>query len=394
MSTCYDVFVEPGRAFEILLILFVVAGVIYTIFSIVCVYRFFPSEPRMPWKMSGPPVSVLKPLKGKDPELEENIRSFCLQDYPEYEVLLGFTDHTDEALPVARNIVSSEEGCRARIVTSQIQLGPNHKVSNLEGLRLAARNSMLVISDSDMRVDKYYLGRIMEEYMSHENVGLVTSLYKITRPASLGAALESLSLAMDFMPSVLVARRLEGITFGLGASMLVSKKALDEIGGLSDVAGFIADDYQIGNRIWRKGYSVVLSDYVIEDIAGRMSVADHLLHQLRWARTYRASRPKGYMGYGITHAFPLSLALIALYGMSQFFLVLSGGVIVLRYVLAFVIYKKVIEDKKWLRWLVLLPLRDILSFFVWALSFLGSRVCWRGQNYRILKGGKIVLEKS
>jgi hypothetical protein len=129
-----------------------------------------------------------------------------------------------------------------------------------------------------------------------------------------GAILESLTIAVDLVPSVLVARFLEGITFGLGPSMLLSRKALEEIGGFSAVADYLAEDYQIGNLLWKKGYRNILSSHVIENVVGRMSIPDYVLHQLRWARTYKACRPKGFLGYGITHILPFSLLLLLLPG--------------------------------------------------------------------------------
>jgi ceramide glucosyltransferase len=117
----------------------------------------------------------------------------------------------------------------------------------------------------------------------------------------MGATFESLTLALDFIPSVLVAERLEGITFGLGASMLLSKKAKKEIGGMPAIADYLADDYQIGNRLWKSGYRIILSDYVIEDVVGPMSFSDYVTHQIRWARSYRSSRPRRYFGYCVAH---------------------------------------------------------------------------------------------
>lgn len=375
---------------QIVLIPLVLGGCIYTLFSIFCVSEFFGPKQRDTAEMAPLPVSILKPLKGKDPELKENILSFCTQDYPEYEVLLGFTDPEDEAITEAEEIASSRKNRNVRIVISQNRPGVNQKVSNMQGLVEAARYPLVALSDSDMRVDKYYLAKIVEEFLSHENIGLVTSLYKISSPRSLGAALESLSLALDFIPSVLVARRLEGVTFGLGASMLVSKEALDEMGGFPVISDYLADDYQIGYRIWEKGYKIILSRYVLEDVVGNMTMTGLLVHQLRWARTYRASRPKGYLGYGITHVLPLSLIFLFFHGPTVSSLSLVGSVLALRMLLAFIIYKKVIGRRKWLRWLVLLPIKDFLSFLIWCWSFLGRKVYWRGKYYRILKGGKIV----
>lgn len=341
--------------------------------------------------MPSVPVSVAKPLKDTDPELRENIRSFCDQTYPEYEILLGFTDSADRGIPAAEEVVRSSK-CSARIVISQDAIGVNQKVTNLHALVEAARCPLIAVSDSDMRVDPSYLERIVGEYYSDSNVGLVTSLYKISNPASLGSALESLTVALDFMPSVIIAGKLEGVTFGLGASMLFSKEALKDIGGFSTIADYLADDYQIGNRLWKRGYKIVLSRLVIENVIGKMSVAEYLVHQLRWARTYRASRPKGFLGYGITHVFPFSVLLLALLGPTPLSLSIFGCVLILRFSLAVVVYKKVIRSINWIRWSVLTPVKDLLSFCIWIWSFLGQKVFWRGSYYRIVKGGRIVRE--
>src|SRR5208282_7758 len=287
-------------------LLLVLSSGIYSLFALFCVIEFFRPEKLEMNDIQAAPISILKPLSGKDPELYENIQSFCSQDYPEYEVLLGVTDRNDAALNVAEKVKGQSS---VRIVVNERSLGANRKVSNLNGLVEAARYPLLAVSDSDMRVDGYYLKHIAGEYLSGENTGLVTSFYKISNPESAGAAFESLTIALDLIPSVLVARRLEGVTFGLGASMLFSREALNAIGGFKGIADYLADDYQIGNRLWQKGYKIVLSRYVLEDRAGAMSIAGHLKHQIRWARTYRACRPKGFMGYGITYFFPISCLL-------------------------------------------------------------------------------------
>jgi ceramide glucosyltransferase len=378
---------------EIILIVLIISAGIYNLFSLFCVLDFFGPKRQELKDLPHIPVSIMKPIKGIDPEIRENLESFCRQDYPEYEVLLGFTELTDNAITVARDIAALHPDCNVRIITSKKNLGANQKVSNLQGIFEAANYPLIAISDSDMRVDPCYLRKIVVEYYSNKNVGLITSLYKISNPASIGAALESLTVALDFIPSVLVARRLEGVTFGLGASMLLSKKALEDIGGLSVIADYLADDYQIGNRLWKKGYKIILSDYVIEDVAGNMTIAEYFIHQIRWARTYRACRPKGFLGYGITHIFPFSLLLLILHGLTTLPLLILSAVITLRLSLSFVLYKKVICSRKWLRWLVLIPVKDLLSFWIWLWSFLGSKVFWRGKYYRILKGG-VIKEKS
>ncbi|HAM51953.1 MAG TPA: hypothetical protein DCP92_15170 [Nitrospiraceae bacterium] len=373
----------------IVLMLLILSGAFYSLFSLLFIVEFFRPKRQQLQETLSPPVSVIKPLKGPDPELRENLQSFCRQDYPDCEILLGFTDPNDDAITWAKEVAASSPDCDIRTVISQSDEGANPKVSNLKGLIKVARYPLVAISDGDMRVKPSYLKIIVKEYQSGENVGLVTSLYAIPNPASIGAALESLTIALDFIPSVLVARRLEGVTFGLGASMLLSKEAIEKIGGFSGIADYLADDYQIGNRLWKKGYRIVLSEYVIEDVVGTMSIADYLTHQIRWARTYRACRPKGFLGYGITHIFPYSFFFLMLQGPTIFSLSLLCGVLLLRLTLALVLYKKVIRIKKWLRWLPLIPVKDLLSFSIWVWSFFGRTVFWKRRCFVIMKGGRI-----
>jgi ceramide glucosyltransferase len=371
-------------------LLLVISSGIYSLFALFCVIEFFRPEKRELKEIPDVPISILKPMSGKDPELFGNLQTFCSQDYPEYEVLLGVTDPNDAALTdIGPGLASLQQKSSTKIVVSEKNLGTNRKVSNLNGLAEAARYPLLAVSDSDMKVDQSYLKHIAGEYFSGENTGLVTSLYKISNPLSAGAAFESLTMALDLIPSVLVARRLEGVTFGLGASMLFSREALNAIGGFEVIADYLADDYQIGNRLWQKGYKIILSRYMLEDMAGAMSIAEHLKHQIRWARTYRACRPKGFMGYGITYIFPISCLLFIQQGPTIVSLTALCTALGLRLCLALVIYKKVIHLRKWLWWLILLPLKDIFSFGIWIWSLFGSTVFWRGSRYLILKGGKI-----
>ncbi len=374
--------------FSVLIIL----GSFYAIFSCACVLGFFgnprPDKGRPVPSAELPAVSVLKPIKGIDPSAAESLSGFCVQDYPCFEVLFGFRDATDPAVPLAMAAAAAAPS-KARVVIRDGGSGVNQKVLNLQALVDESRYPMLALSDSDMVVDKDYLKRIVAEFQSGEKTGIVTSLYKISSPESIGGALESLGIALDFIPSVLVARRLEGVTFGLGASILVSKDALREIGGLGTLKDYIADDYQLGFRLWEKGYKNIISRHVIENRVGPMSVASHLTHQLRWARTYRASRPGGFFGYGITHIFAFALLLLSVRPTAGP-AAAAAGVLALRYALALVLYRKVINTKGWLKWLFLIPLKDILGFLVWLWSFAGSRVYWRGVCYRITGGGKMV----
>lgn len=371
---------------EAILAILILLGGLYGFFSLWFVVGFFRLPRYSPEEPLYPPVSILKPMKGVDPEWLDNITSFVAQEYPEYEVLLGFNDPRDEGLHLANDIAKSS-GSRVRVVVHSTHLGANPKVSNLYGLLHAARYPLLLISDSDIRVNRTYLKGIVGEYLATENVGIVTSLSKIPSALSAGAALESLTNAADFIPSVLVARRLEGVTFGLGPSMMLSKDRLQEIGGLPAFADYLAEDYQIGNRLWKKGYRNILSAHLIENVVGRMRILEYIVHQMRWARTYRACRPRGFFGYGITHMFPFSLLFLILHGPTAFSLSALAAVLVLRCSLVLVVSRKAGYPTRWLRWLWLLPAKDLLSFGIWLRCFLGSHIFWRGSHYELLKDG-------
>jgi ceramide glucosyltransferase len=371
---------------ETVLALLILCGSLYNLFALLCVRDFFRPGQCSTAESRYPPVSVLKPIKGIDPGWKDNLRSFIAQDYPEYEVLLGFNDLGEEGTSLAQDIAESF-GSKVRVVVHRTRLGANPKVSNLYALVREARYPLLLISDSDMRVGRDYLKAMTGAYMATGHIGLVTALSKITGADSTGAALEALTTAADFIPSVLVARRLEDITFGLGPSMMLSKEALEEVGGLPAFADYLAEDYQIGNRLWKKGYTNVLSTYLIENVLGRMRIRDYFVHQLRWARTYKACRPKGFFGYGITHIFPFSILFLILHGPTTAALWTLAAVLALRYSLALAVSTKAAYPKRWLRWLWLLPVKDVFGLGIWLCSFVGSRVFWRGAYYTLLKDG-------
>jgi ceramide glucosyltransferase len=372
-----------------LLTLLVLAGIFYTCFSPLCVLRFF--HGRQPMERASdqyPPVSVLKPVKGLDASCSDNLSTLCGLDYPCYEVLFGLRDRNDSALPIIRRLIETTGG-RARLVLTEDRgaAGANDKMLNCAGLAEESKYPLLVLTDSDMAVGKDFLWKIVGEYLNLKEPGMVTCLYKTTKPLSPGSALESLAIAVDSVPSVLVARRLEGVRFGLGAPMLFSKAALDDIGGFIPIAQYLADDYQLGFRVSQSGRRNELSRHVLGNDPGKMTVADHAIHQMRWARTQRASRPKGFLGYGITHTFVLSLLLIAA-APGRWSLALALLALALRYSLAIAIYTKVIQASSWLKWLSLLPFRDCLVFLIWLWSFAGSDAWWRGSRFTVRRGGK------
>ncbi len=376
------------HAAETALILVIVLGSAYHLLSLFCVVSFFRRKEsvREPADSEYPPVSILKPMKGVDAGWRRNVDSFLAQEYPEYEILFGFNDPADEGIAAA-SAVAQRDPAQFKVIVDANRLGSNPKASTLDPLVREARYSLLLISDSDIRVDRQYLRSIVREYVLAGNAGTVTCLSKITRAVSTGAAMEMLTASADFIPSVMVARCLRGVSFGLGASMLLAKEQLAEIGGLAAYADFLAEDYQIGNVLSRRGYTNVLSRYVVENVVGKMSLRDYVVHQLRWARTYRACSPAGFTAYGISHVFLFSLCYVAVSGAASVSLLLAGGVLALRFALFLSVALLSPRRCAWGRWLWLLPLKELLSTGIWGWCFMGSRLHWRGNRYRLLKGG-------
>ena len=338
-----------------------------------------------------PPVSILKPLKGTDPDIYESFRSHCLQDYPEYEIVFGVSEADDPAVASVQQLQREFPERAIRLVVCSQKLGANVKVSNLEQMLAAARYQHLLVNDSDIRVERDYLRRVIAPLMD-EHIGMVTCLYRGVPAATFGSRLEALGISTDFCPGVLVARQLEGgVRFGLGSTLAFRRADLERIGGFRSFVDFLADDYELGRRIAGLGLRVELSDVVVETHLPAYDVAGFLAHQLRWARSVRDARAKGYIGlvstYGTMWAM---LAVIAANGAWWSWLAF-GATVLLRFVVAIAVGSAVLDDRRLLENLWLLPVRDLIAVGVWAGSFAGHTVTWRGDRFLLRKGRLIGL---
>lgn len=335
-----------------------------------------------------PRVSVLKPVHGVDFGSEENFRSFCTQNYPNYEILFAVNDESDSAVPVVRRLIAEFPERKIRIVSGAPFLGENRKVNNVAAMVREADHEIVVITDGDVRVGPDYLRNVVVPF-EHSETGVVTSLYRGIAQKSFFAELEALGAATDFAAGVLVAERTEGLSFALGASIVTTKSWIQRIGGLEPIAQLLADDYELGHRIAEAGGEVILSNEVVATMYPVETWRAFWDHQLRWARTVRLCRPVSYLGLIFTHGLPWAVLAAILAHTTRVAAVSLFAYVGFRLVVALLVGERVLEDetvrRKW--WLI--PVRDALHFAVWLASFASNRVTW-GNAVFTMKNGEMI----
>jgi ceramide glucosyltransferase len=328
-----------------------------------------------------PPVSILKPIRGLDRESCENFSSFCRQDYPEFEILFCVSDESDPAVPVIEKLIADFPGRSIRLLIGAKEIGVSDKVNKLCRMAREARHEVVIVSDSDVRVDPGFL-RAVSRPFHDPKVGGVTCLYRGLTDSGFAADLEALGNSADFAPGVLVARLFGGLNFMLGAVMATTKKHLAEIGGFESLADYFCDDYELGNRIAARGYRVELSRFPVNIVYPHETIGDAFRHQLRWNLSIRYSRPWGHAGLIFSNWAPWSILVGVL--VSWRAAVAYGGIALLfRMAMATSTGFGGMRDRLVLRKLWLLPLRDAFAFVVWVASFFAQRIHWRDRLFQV-----------
>jgi ceramide glucosyltransferase len=339
-----------------------------------------------------PDVTILKPVKGIDPHMYAGLVSHCQQQYAgNFEIVFGVSSLDDPAAAEIEHLRADFPDIAIRLVECRERLGTSGKVSNLVQMLREARYEHVIINDSDICVTPHYLTRVMACF-ADPHVGMVTAPY-IGRTADSGpgltlwSRLEALGISTDFFPGVLTARKLEGgIRFGLGSTLATSKAALAKAGGLEPLVEYLADDYEMGERIANAGFRVELCSEVVETTVPAYKFSGFCDHQLRWARSTRDSRKLGYLGLGITYALPWAILTCIASGLALWSLSLLSVVLLARVAVALSVGVGVLQDGQVLRDLYLLPLRDFFGLGFWAWSFAGDTVVWRGELFHLRNG--------
>jgi ceramide glucosyltransferase len=328
------------------------------------------------------PLSMLKPVHGRDPHFYEAIRSHAEQDYPEFEILFGVKDPADPAVADIRRLQAEFPRRDIRLVLSARD-APNGKVAVLSDLAAEARHPVLLVNDSDIRVERDYLRRVAAP-LEDARTGLVTCLYR-ARAESFPGRWEAIGIATEFAPSVLVARWTGAGGFALGSTMVFRAADLERIGGFAALECYLADDYQLGAHISRLGLRVALSEVAVETNLSGATWGEVWRHQLRWSRTIRVSRTAGYYGYLITQAsFWCLIAAFAGYWQ------VALAVMAIRMAAGTLTGRVLLGDRQVLRYWFLIPPRDLWGFAVWLAGIAGDTVEWRGQHLRLSPDGKIL----
>ncbi len=332
-----------------------------------------------------PPASILKPVRGLDREAYENFASFCRQDYPEYEILFAVSDADDPAIPVIQKLFHDFPERSIRLLIGAENLGASSKVCKLCRLAREARHSLLVISDSDIRVDPGYLRDVAAPFCD-PRVGAVTALYRGLVAPNFVAELDCVGVSAEFCAGVLVARQLEGVKFTLGATMATTRERLAEIGGFEALVDHHSDDFELGNRIAARGYRVELASEPVWTVFPAETFGEYLGHELRWAIGVRHNRPSGHLGLIFAQGLPWSLAAAAVAPSAAVAAGYLCTYVVLRFLMAWTVGVWGLRDPVLRRKLWLVPLRDALAFPIWLASFASNRIRWRGLEFTLDKG--------
>jgi ceramide glucosyltransferase len=362
-------------------------GIVYLVTAIVSVWSFGRRRAAAPAR--SPSVTIMKPVYGADPGLYENLRSFCRQAYAgPLQVVIGAHRESDPAVAIARQVIADLPDVDISLVIDGALPGTNFKICNLSNMMAVAKHEVLVIADSDMRVEPHYLNAVVGPLLD-EGVGLVTCLYKGRPERGVASALGAAFINTGFLPSVLVGKLLGADTGCFGATMALRRSTLAEVGGFGALINHLADDYVLSRLVRDAGHKVVISPYVVENIVLEADLGALFRHELRWQRTVRLISPIGLAASVVTNPVALALLALPLSGFDDGAWLALVAALAAREALIYTCSRifGVIPLRA-----ALVPIRDVLSFIVLVASFCGQRVTWRDRTFQVDQRGELTFE--
>src|SRR5580658_243139 len=358
---------------------------IYYLLVIYSSWRFFRRPLTVPDPSWAPPVSILKPFRGLDPDAYENLASFCRQDYPEYEMIFCVDPDDDTVRPMVEKLQLEFPAREIRVLYGSGRIASNDKVAKLARMAAEARYETVVISDSDVRVQPDYL-RAMTAPLRETGVGAVTCLYVNTDLKTFADRLQTIGMMSDFYAGILVAWQLEGIKFALGPSIATTRARLAGFGGYAAIENSPGDDLLVGRLIAEQGYEVRLLRYAVSTVSDYGSMSDLLQKRMRWIVVMRHMRPWGHLGLLLTQGLPWSLAAVALHPTLPVACGYLGTYFALRCAITWLIGAYGLKRPAQWKHMPLIAVWDALAFVIWVASFLRRSIRWRGADYYIREG--------
>ncbi len=338
-----------------------------------------------------PFVSLLKPLHGLEPQLEENLESFFAQDYPDFEVLFAADTDDDAALTVARRVMARHPERSSQIVVNGEPPWPNPPAYSFFCMAKIARAEILVTSDSDVIVEGDYLRQVVPPLL-HEKTGMLTCLYRGQNTGGFWPLMDAIGMSVEMSAGVVIANWMEGMKFGLGPTIVVRRDALEAIGGYKSIGEYFSNDFVIGNFIAAKGFEVELSRHIISHVVPPMTLKRMWQRQVRWAAGTRRSRPLGHLGSGLVYAVPYGLMALGagvLLGHPWLGAAVLGWEVVNRMTEALVVGWGITRDRECLRRPWMYVLRDLLGFTVWTASYVSRKITWRDGRFELIGDGRV-----
>lgn len=359
---------------------------VFCILTVIAAIRYLRVRP--PALLSCEPISVLKPLHGLDEGLEENLRTFFEQDYPDFELLFAVRESSDPALALVERLRAEYPGIPVRTFVTGEPPYPNAKVYSLQIMMAEAEHDLLVMSDSDIRVTGSMLRTLAAEFQDSK-LGVATCPYRAVPGQSLWSALEAIGMNTEFWGGALTARMVEGgVKFAVGPTIAARREVVRSVGGWERLSQYLAEDFVLGQFAAAAGYGVILSSYIIEHRIGTQELGPNFAHRLRWNRSTRRSRPAGYLGQVFTNPMPILIVLLVLQPGAWPAAIITC---VLRAAAAASVSQAVLHDPLCRHWWPLILWQDLLSFSFWVAGFFGSTIVWRSRRYRLLADGRFEL---
>ncbi len=369
----------------------VMGGSAYAVLCVLAVVRLRTRRPERPRNAfaAWPRLTLLKPVHGIEKNLMANLRTACLQDYPDFQVVFSVQELDDPAVPLLRQLETEFGAERVTVAVENRRVGTNGKINNLIGALKHAKHDYLVISDSDVRLEPDYLKTIMAP-LADPDVGCVCTLYKAACAGKWYEKMELLTLNADFMASVVFAHITGASKFCLGASAALHRTMLERIGGLEALADYLVEDYEMGRRIWNSGRKIAIVPRFIDTMVDLKAPSQWWSHQVYWDQNTRAARPVAFFATALIRAVPFALLYAVVRLMDFQGSMILVGAVALRLMTAAAILGWGFRDREGLRSLGLLFFRDLASLLSWLLSFTKRTTVWRGTEFILTRDGRLV----